>query len=172
MTRSSAREAELDNALAEALRHDTEFARWFLRQTRFVSYDATCVEVRADNPWSRVTLRLPNERGDTHEEVVRDAETDVLAIYEAQDGRRIALHIENKLAGGAFTPHQPASYRERLAQWRGRPKLGRYQDATSVLVAPQVFYDRNIEESKAFDAFVSHEAIAEHLPAFAGGSAA
>jgi hypothetical protein len=172
MTRSSAIEAALDNALAEALLQNQEFARWLLRQTRFVAEEAKCVEVRANNPWSRVTLRLPVGEDGSVEEVIRDAETDVLAIFETGDGQRIALHIENKLEGGAFTPHQPETYRERLKQWRERPKLGMYHDATSVLVAPQAFYVRNADGARVFEAFVSHEAIAKHLPAFAGGSAA
>jgi len=169
MTRTSAIEATLNYALADALLHDQEFARWFLRQTRYLAEDAKCVRVRADNPWSRVTLCLPVEGSDAYEEVVRDAETDVLAIFETQDERRIALHIENKLSSGTFTPHQPESYRERLKQWRDRPKLGRYQDATSVLVAPQAFYNKNANGAQVFEAFVSHEANAKHLPAFASG---
>jgi hypothetical protein len=172
MTRLSRSEAELDNALASALLNNHWFALWFLRQTRFAAEKAQCVQVRADNPWSSVRLRLPAGQDGAIEEVFRDAETDVLAVFLASDGRRLALHIENKLAGGAFTPHQAESYRERLLQWRQRPKLGMYIEATSVLVAPRVFYEGNIGEAKAFEAFVSHEAIAQHLPVFAGASAA
>jgi hypothetical protein len=29
---------------------------------------------------------------------------DVLAVFETKDKRRLALHIENKLASGSFTP--------------------------------------------------------------------
>jgi hypothetical protein len=165
-------EAQLNKTLAEALLAHPEFAGWFLRQTRFASEDARCVEVRANNPWTRVTLRLPIDGGDSHQEVVRDAETDVLAIYETLDGRRIALHVENKLVGGSFTAFQPASYQARLAQWRNQPKLGRYQEATSVLIAPQDFYDRNIEDARVFESFISHETIGVYLPTFAGSCAA
>jgi hypothetical protein len=108
------------------------------------------------------------------EVVKKDRETDVLAIYVTNDGRRLALHIENKLADGFFTPHQPESYQERLAQWRKRKKLGMYEDATSVLVAPTVFYEKHLAAARLFESYVSHEDIGLHLEAFrqSAGSAA
>ncbi len=160
-------EAELDTALAIALYNDEEFAQWFLQQTIFGAEAAKCVLCRADNPWSRV--RLERENPETGELVVltRDCETDVLVVYEAPDGRRLALHIENKLEGGSFTPLQPELYRERLSQWRQRAKLGRYDEATSVLVAPRAFYENNLVAAQIFDSYVSHEEIALRLQAFA-----
>ena len=157
----------LDRALAQALADDPVFARWFLSRTRFASLEARCVEVRSDNPWSRVKLRVPAGPEGVLQELIRDAETDVLAVFVTPGGQRIALHVENKLAGGAFTPHQPESYQARLAQWKGRAKLGMYEEATSVLVAPRAFRDANRVGAELFEAFVSHEELAEHLPAFA-----
>lgn len=162
-------EEELDRVLAQALMDDPLFARWFLDQTRFAGLDARCVEVRADNPWSRVTLTMPVGLDGASTEVVRDAETDVLAIYVTADERRLALHVENKLAGGAFTPHQPESYRARLQQWQGRARLGMYVDATSVLIAPRAFYEANRVAADVFEAYVPHEVLAEHVPAFRSG---
>lgn len=159
-------EEALDRALAQALTDNPTFARWLLEQTRFAGLDARCVEVRADNPWSRVKLSVPGQEQGTLVELVRDAETDVLAIYVTPDERRLALHIENKLARGSFTLHQPESYRARLEQWRGRAKLGMYVDATSVLVAPRAFYEANRKEADVFEAFVPHEDLAAHVPAF------
>lgn len=162
-------EKELDRALAQALMDDPVFARWFLEQTRFAGLDARCVEVRADNPWSRVALTVPTGLDGAVAEVVRDAETDVLAVYLTSDERRLALHIENKLAGGTFTLHQPESYRARLLQWQGRARLGMYVDATSVLIAPRAFYDANIAGADVFEAYVPHEALAVYVPAFGEG---
>lgn len=85
------------------------------------------------------------------------------------DERRLALHVENKLAGGAFTPHQPESYRARLQQWQGRARLGMYVDATSVLIAPRAFYEANRVAADVFEAYVPHEVLAEHVPAFRSG---
>lgn len=167
MTRSSPTEAALDNALAEALLDSQgHFASWLLSRTRFASEGARCVEVRADNPWSRVALPVHDPATGHIEQFIRDCETDVLAIFATAGSRRFALHLENKLAGGKFTHLQPESYRERLIQWRLKPRLGMYEDASSVLIAPQAFYERNRVAAAMFEAFVSHEAIAEHVPLF------
>ena len=163
-------EAALDDALAEALLDESGlFASWFLRQTRFASEGARCVRVRTDNPWSNVTLRVPDPESGLIEELIQGRDTDVLAIFATANGRRLALHIENKLAGGAFTPLQPESYRERLVQWRMKPRLGMYVEATSVLVAPRAFYERNKAAAAHFEAFVPYEAIAEYVPLFGPG---
>jgi hypothetical protein len=135
-------EEKLDVVLAEALFDGGKFSEWFFHQTRFGSESAKCVFCRSDSPWSRVRLEVANPLTGEMEAIARDCETDVLAVYETPDGRRLALHIENKVVGGSFTPDQPELYRERLQQWRNREKLGRYSDATSVLVAPISFYEK------------------------------
>ncbi|MEO7622824.1 MAG: hypothetical protein ABIS30_07120 [Gallionella sp.] len=124
--------------------------------------------VRADNPWSKVTLSHPDHENGLLKETSLGRETDVLAIFETSEGRRLALHIENKLADSVFTPFQAESYKARLPQWRMRPKLGMYHEATSVLVAPQIFYDRHTKSARLFDTYVPHEAIAAWIPAFHG----
>lgn len=172
MTHLLSTEAALNKVISRALQEDQQFALWLFMQTRFATEDALCVEVRANNPWGRVKIRVPIGEDGAIREIVRDAETDVLAVFRTKDGRRLALHIENKLQGGSFTPYQPETYRERLGQWRGRRRLGMYVDATSVLIAPQVFFDKNKDGAKFFEAYISHEALAEHLPAFRSGSAA
>jgi hypothetical protein len=166
MPNSTISESTLDAALADALVNNASFAAWFFSKTRFALQEAQCVLVRSDNPWGRVKYRLLGLDAEPLDELTRDCETDVLAVFEASGGRRLALHIENKLAGGSFTYLQPELYRERLTQWRSRPKLGMYVEATSVLVAPQVFYDGNLAAAQIFEAFVSHESIAPHLPIF------
>lgn len=159
-------EAELDTALADALAEGGEFSVWFFGRTRFGAESAECVFCRSDNPWSSVRFELPNSVSGELEALSKECETDVLAVYQTTDGRRLALHIENKLAGGSFTPHQPELYRERLQQWKNRPKLGLYSDATSVLVAPQEFFRRNRAQAETFESYVSHEEIAFRLPIF------
>jgi len=159
-------EAELDLALAEGLRGDSSFAAWFFRQTRFHAEDAECIFVREDNPWGKVKLQRQNPYSGVLETLSRECETDILAVYESKGGHRLALHIENKLATGSFTPLQPELYRERLTQWCMKAKLGMYIDATSVLVAPRAFYLRNQTAAQVFEAYVSHEDIAAFLPAF------
>lgn len=167
--RSSPPEAMLDEALACALVNDENFASWFLGQTKFALETARCVLVRADNPWSKVNLSHSPTEDAALVELSTECETDVLAIFETNDNRRLAVHVENKLANGSFTPLQPELYRERLTQWRMRPKLGMYTDATSVLVAPLSFYKRNEVGAKIFDSYVSHEALSAHIEQFGAG---
>jgi hypothetical protein len=163
----------LDEAIANALVNDEKLASWFLGQTKFAQEAAKCVLVRADNPWSKVNLSHSPAEDATLVELSKECETDVLAIFETKDGRRLALHIENKLANGSFTPLQPELYRERLTQWRMKPKLGMYTEATSVLVAPLAFYQRNEPAAKIFDSYVSHEDLSVHIEPFGqGGSSA
>jgi hypothetical protein len=159
-------EEQLDVVLAEALFDGGKFSEWFFNQTRFAGESAKCVFCRSDNPWSRVKLQVANPVTGELEAISRDCETDVLAVFETTDARRLALHIENKIAGGSFTPHQPESYQERLQQWRNRERLGRYSDATSVLVAPRSFYEQHSEAAKKFECFVSHEELSSKLSVF------
>ena len=165
-------EAKLDAALAEALFGQPDFASWLLGRTRFRGEVADCVFCRSDNPWSSVRFEMPNPVSGELESLSKECETDVLAVYQTADSRRLALHIENKLAGGSFTPHQPRLYRERLQQWKNRPKLGQYSDATSVLVAPEEFFNRHRAQATEFESYVSHEEIASHLPIFGSAPSA
>ena len=160
----------LDEALASALVNHENFAAWFFRQTKFASESAKCVLVRADNPWSKVNLSHSPSEDTPLVEIIKECETDVLAIFETDDGRRLAIHIENKLANGSFTPLQPELYRERLTQWRLKPKLGMYTEATSVLVAPLDFYKRHEAAAKIFESYVSHEDLSAHIQQFGAGS--
>jgi hypothetical protein len=174
MTSSSLTEAQLDEQLANALRTRADFAQWFLEQTKFRLERAVCVLCREDNPWSSVASQQVNPTSGEVEVVKKDRETDVLAVYETGDGRRLALHIENKLENGFFTPHQPESYQERLSQWRMRKKLGMYEEATSVLVAPRSFYERHLAAAQAFESYVPYEELGQRIVAFkrSGESAA
>ena len=167
-------ESQLDEQLAIALRTRRTFAQWFLERTKFRLEQALCVFCREDNPWSSVASERLDPISGEVEVVKKDRETDVLAIYETSDGRRLALHIENKLENGSFTPNQPQSYQERLTQWRLREKLGMYEEATSVLVAPQAFYERNKTEAQTFESYIPYEELAMHIEAFKhhGASAA
>lgn len=135
-------------------------------RARSLGVHAKCVFCRSDNPWSSVKLQAANASTGELEVLTKECETDVLAVYVTDDNSRLAMHIENKLAGGSFTPNQPELYRERKEQWRGKPKLGMYTDATTVLVAPTAFYERFPDKSAIFDTFISHEELAEHNQAF------
>lgn len=165
-------EKALDLVLADALRTSVPFAAWFLAQTRFGNRSAECVFVRANNPWSSVFMQHPHAHTGIPAQRKFDCETDVLAVFATVEGRRLGIHIENKLAGGSFTELQPQLYGARVEQWKGRDKLGNYDEGTTVLVAPLSFLQRHAAQASAFDTQVSHEAIARELPspAFVGAA--
>lgn len=160
-------ESELDEALSAALEKEPAFAAWFLARTPFRAEEATYVWGRSNHPWSRVVLTIHDAVDDESRAAGAECETDILAVYETSDGRRLALHIENKLADGSFTRNQPELYQARKEQWKLRPKLGNYTHAACVLIAPITFYERNRDRATLFDAYISHEDISTHVPAFA-----
>ena len=159
-------EGELDGVLARALQHSPEFADWFLQQTKFNGQRARCVFVRADNPWSTVLLQQPNPTTGGLEARRFECETDVLAVFETAEGRRLGIHIENKIRTGSFTELQPELYAARVEQWKNRPRLGRYSEGTTVLIAPLEFMHRYPTGAALFHTRISHESIAERLPNF------
>jgi hypothetical protein len=171
MSRKSRTEARLDEALGKALRHEPRIAAWFLGLTQFANEVALCDFCRWDNPWSRVRPEVADPVMGEPRHLIKECETDVLAVFATGDGRRLALHIENKLLYGSFTPNQPELYQARKSQWKGRKKLGNYTDATTVLIAPRAFFERLKDRAAIFDSFISHEDIAEYVPEFGAAPA-
>ncbi len=112
-------------------------------------------------------LLLPNPVTGAIEAVWREGETDVLVVLEGAEGRRLGVHIENKLATGSFTPFQPDVCAARAEAWVGVPKYESYHQWETVLLAPLAFYKRNELEARKFTTFVSHEEVAPWLPLFA-----
>lgn len=166
-----ATEKQLDLALEQGIRSDSKFRTWFLSQTRTGSKFPTLVTIRANNPWGKVRMVLPNSTTGALEATRRESETDVLAIFESSNGQRLAFHIENKLANGSFTPYQPDMYAARAEAWRQIPKYGNYDEWETVLIAPASFVQGKQAEVAKFMSFISHESIAPHLPAFGAADA-
>jgi len=161
-----ATEKQLDRKLDAELRTNERFRHWFISKSKFKGASPQYVWSRADNPWCRVELPFPDPV--TGEPLVRDGETDVLFVFTfpTEHNRRLALHIENKLASGKFTKYQPEAYSERAKHWLHNPNYGNYDDWDTVLLAPTSFYTRCKVEAEKFGCFVSHEDVAEFVPLF------
>jgi hypothetical protein len=159
-------EKQLDQDLDTALRNDARFLAWFVsRLSRGASYPIRHWS-RANYAWGKVKVMLPNTTTGALEFVPREGETDVLLVLEGADGRRLGVHIENKLASGSFTPFQPEVCTARAEAWVGNPRYESYHEWETVLLAPQAFYDRNEPQARKFTTFISHEEVGKWLPSF------
>ena len=161
-------EKALDRALEKALRCDEGFLKWFVSKTKFRGDGPRWLWSRSDNPWCTVKLLLPDLQTGEHEMVARQGETDVLLVFVFQNEpeRRLALHIENKLASGRFTRFQPEVYRARAEKWVRNPRYGNYEDWDTVLLAPLLFHRQHAEIAQRFGTFIAHEDVAHYLPSF------
>ena len=159
-------EKALDHELALVLRDNANFQQWFLGKTRFANRPSKCVLSRSDHPWTTVTIEVRNAITGEPESIQRQGETDILVVFEDDSGKRFALHIENKLAGGKFTNHQPEGYPKRAEKWVGREEYGNYTEWETILVAPVAFKERVSGQAANFGVYISHEEIAEYIPSF------
>lgn len=131
----------------------------------------TCA-LQVKSPAGKVRIILPNEATGALEPIDREGETDVLAVFENPSGRRLGVHIENKLASGAFMPNQPEVCAARAAHWIGNEKYGAYHAWETVLLAPTSFLERTEAVARKFMSRTAHEQVALHVPLFASKSAA
>ena len=159
-------EKELDAALENAFKSNVAFTRWFLSKTKFADRSATYLWSRSDHPWGIIRHPTINPETGLEEMSLKECETDVLVVLQAEDNEHLALHIENKTAGGKFTLLQPELYQLRAEQWKGNPKYQSYTDFDTVLVAPTRFQERNVAQASLFGSFIAHEEIAEYIPLF------
>jgi hypothetical protein len=159
-------EKMLDQTLEHELHHAPDFMAWFLDRTKFKGRGAIYLWSRSNYPYGKFPVTIKNAQTGLDETVVKEAETDVLVVAETLDRRRLALHIENKIVSGHFTERQAELYSARAAHWAGNPKYWSYDEWDTVLVAPQAFLERFLEDAKKFGARISHEEIATQLPGF------
>jgi hypothetical protein len=165
-------EKELDSILDAGFKNYEIFSNWFISKTRFSNTGATYKWSRSDHPWGRFSFDIEKPETGEVESITRDSETDVLVVFEDEMKNSIALHIENKLANGKYTPYQPEFYAKRAEAWLHNEKYGGYTDFETVLVAPIEFYSNNFEASMQFDKFISYEEVGLLLPEFSGYLAA
>ncbi|MDO9458591.1 MAG: hypothetical protein Q7N95_00510 [Alphaproteobacteria bacterium] len=161
-----ATEKDLDLALAAELEKSPEFLSWFVSHTKFAGSGVTFHSCRANHPWGTHPFRYTDETG-TEAVVPRQSETDVLLLLKDKNGRIVGVHVENKVGAGKFTHDQVEMYPQRAAHWVGNERYGCYEDFDIVLIAPEMFRERNTRQAAQFPAFISHELIGQHIPLFA-----
>lgn len=161
-------EKELDRELEAGLRKDTGFLKWFIGRTKFKGDNPRIERLRSDNPWSNVQFTTRDESSGELRSAVRGMETDILLVFSfsSEPDRHFAIHIENKLATGTFTEYQTELYEVRARQWSTDPRFGLYEDWDTVLIAPLIFYERNVTKARRFGSFISHEDLGQYLPLF------
>lgn len=159
-------EKELDKAIEEAFKTNPAFTDWFLSKSKFANEAANYFWSRSDHPWGRVEVTSINPETGLNEISIREGETDILVVFKADSSKRFAIHLENKIASGKFTPGQPELYLARATAWLDNPKYGSYEDFEIILVAPQSFYDHNLAEAQKFHRFIPHEEISTYIPVF------
>jgi hypothetical protein len=157
-------EVELDHAFAESL-DVVGFLPWLLAGGRFSRYAESAVLLREEQSRARKALhwwkhwwcRLPDGT---------ESETDVFLVFEAADGLRFALHIENKPTDGILKLEQASRYRRRAALKANDPKWLSYIDFETIILAPRSFLEGHEECVAQFDRAMSYESVASFVPLF------
>jgi len=162
--------------LAAALRDRLEFRSWFLAQTEFSAYshnarllDKEQKDARSPSArnwygsyWVGSSYRFFAECG--------ERETDLLALFEAENGIRFALHVEIKAPGIRFSETQARDYPRRAACWAGKGRnpgtVLEHDEATTVLCCERSFIDKHANEALHFANIVTFEEIAKRLDKF------
>jgi hypothetical protein len=146
-------ERALDQLFRMHLDLTPEFAPWLLSRTKFAGVNAKLV----NEPWQFQWYRSPTTG--------IESETDIFLVFQRLDAPgRFALHIENKMANGKFTPNQPRLYHVRANDWMTKR---RYNDYETVLIAPRSFYAKYKTGAEEFHRYIPHEDIARFIPQFA-----
>lgn len=157
---------------AEALATDPAFRAWVLRQTKFAALadEASLLHeaMRAKRGKSTATwwrshftekCRCPGCSGQ---------ETDLLAVFEAKDGTRFALHIEVKQPTDRFpaTKDQAANYALRAECWiRTPPKaVVPHSDAATLLLCSASKLAEYASHLPKFGTVLTFEAVAASFP--------
>jgi hypothetical protein len=159
-------EKTLDRALEAAFRSDQDFVQWFVQHTKFAAVGATYEWSRCNWVWGKIPHDKTDSATGRTDRVLVECETDVLVVLRTSAGQNVALHIENKLAGGTFEPLQPELYLSRAKHWVGKARYHNYVDWETVLVTPKSFLRRFEAAAAPFSCQVAHEELAKFVPAF------
>ena len=173
MSRYGGEEYRYARPIAEGLVQNASFGVWLLEKTRFGRFARAARLLheeqkarrtpQAENWWrSYWTTDSSCACGECGER-----ETDLLAIFEAPEDYRFALHVEVKSPRDHFGREQAKDYGRRATCWKGRdsapPTVLPHDDATTLLACESDFVDRNRADVELFDAVVTFEEITDWL---------
>jgi hypothetical protein len=95
------------------------------------------------------------------------SETDIFVVFGFPGStKRVALHIEDKPPHGKFTHNQYLNYRLRAESMAGKPQYMNYSDYTTILLAPQAFFEEHSDTVHHFNCRISYESVAQAIPEF------
>jgi hypothetical protein len=156
--------------IAAALSMDSKFGEWVFSRTKF---DATSkgARVLAEEMKSRRSKAATDWWRSHFTEKCRcdgcrGQETDLLAIFELESGRRVAIHFEVKQPTDVFHAGQGRAYALRAACWiRNAPKaVVPHDDAATILLCSADRVATYGTEPREFDAVITFEDIVAAFP--------
>lgn len=159
--------------IANALVTDDRFRHWFVSMTPFKDHAMTArllwEEQKARRTKGSETWWRSYWTGSSykHRAECGERETDLLAVFEAFEGFRFALHVEVKAPGDKFGVDQARDYGRRAKCWKGRDRAPKtvlpHDDAATILCCEGMFAHSNPEKSGLFDTVLHHSDIAKFI---------
>ena len=133
---SSISERDIDLLLLEDFVADRSFGRWFFNEAfPDMGYIGDCVSAQRSVTQS-------------------NGESDLEIVFERENGSRILLMIENKVAAG-FQPKQAERYHSRATGYIEREEC---EGVYTVLTAPEVYFGET-DSTKGFGGRVTYESL-------------
>ena len=163
-------EFELDQAFSNKLSSSKNFCVWVLQQTKFKELSGKAILLDKEQAYAKPKKKPENwwRHWWCKLEDGSESETDIFAVFGFPGTElRFAVHIEDKPPHGKFTPNQHLNYNKRASFMANKPQYMNYSDFTTVLLAPQSFFNNNADQVKYFDCLISYESVAETVPEFA-----
>jgi hypothetical protein len=165
-------ERQYAEPFAEALVNDSAFRTWVVQQTEFAGFAQDCRLLHEEMKQRRSGVSQ-NWWRSHYTEVCRclgcsGKETDILAIFEAKNGLRFALHIEVKHPRDRFKSDgvQSRGYPIRASCWIGNPPLNvlPHSQATTVLLFSATKSDEYASHLPNFKTLITIESVRQNFP--------
>jgi hypothetical protein len=163
-------EMKFSEPFAEALVANPEFRAWILAKTRFASLSANA-RILHEEMRSRRSKVAKTWWGSHFTEKCRcigcrGQETDVLAVFEAPDKTRFAVHFEVKQPRDTFGARQAEAYPVRASCWSQAPppSVVPHSSADTALLCSEKKLKAYEQHLPHFGAVVTFEEIDTQFP--------